>query len=68
MPFRLTQNVIDGFGVSGVEGVFRKSAETALSVLRHHRGAVVSDFWHLPEWAYACAPRSEHGLCMMVLH
>lgn len=30
VPFRLTQNLIDGFGVSGYEGVFRKSCEITL--------------------------------------
>ncbi|CAD7704331.1 unnamed protein product, partial [Ostreobium quekettii] len=32
VPFRLTQNMIDGFGVSGVEGVYRKCAEISLQV------------------------------------
>ncbi len=32
VPFRLTQNVVDCFGISGVEGVFRKSAEITLQV------------------------------------
>ncbi|EIE22187.1 kinase-like protein [Coccomyxa subellipsoidea C-169] len=34
VPFRLTQNLIDGFGVSGYEGVFRKSCEITLQA-RH---------------------------------
>jgi hypothetical protein len=38
---RLTQNVIDGFGVSGVEGVFRRVCEITLSVLRQHRGSIL---------------------------
>lgn len=32
VPFRLTQNLVDGFGVSGYEGVFRKSCEITLQV------------------------------------
>lgn len=32
VPFRLTQNVIDCFGVSGVEGTFRRAAEMTLQV------------------------------------
>jgi serine/threonine-protein kinase ATR len=56
VPFRLTQNVIDGFGVAGVEGVFRRSCETTLSVLRKHCGTILSvmdTFVHDPlvEWA-----------------
>lgn len=30
VPFRLTQNIIDAFGVSGIEGVFRSVAEITL--------------------------------------
>lgn len=32
VPFRLTQNIVDCFGVTGVEGAFRKSAEVTLKV------------------------------------
>jgi hypothetical protein len=32
VPFRLTQNLIDGFGITGVEGVFRKTCEISLQV------------------------------------
>lgn len=32
VPFRLTQNLVDGFGASGVEGVYRKSCEVTLQV------------------------------------
>ena len=42
VPFRLTQNVIDAFGVSGYEGVFRKVSEITLRVLREHRDALAS--------------------------
>jgi hypothetical protein len=38
---RLTQNVIDGFGVSGVEGVFRRVCEITLAVLRQHKGSIL---------------------------
>lgn len=42
VPFRLTQNVIDAFGVSGYEGVFRRVSEITLRVLRDHRDALAS--------------------------
>jgi len=56
VPFRLTPNVIDGFGVAGVEGVYRRSCETTLSVLRKHCDTILSvmdTFVHDPlvEWA-----------------
>ncbi|KLO07453.1 hypothetical protein SCHPADRAFT_1001651 [Schizopora paradoxa] len=34
VPFRLTPDVVDGFGISGTEGVFRRCAEETLRVLR----------------------------------
>ena len=34
IPFRLTQDIIDGMGITGTEGVFRASCEHALEVLR----------------------------------
>lgn len=42
VPFRLTQNVIDAFGVAGYEGVFRRVSEITLRVLRDHRDALAS--------------------------
>ena len=34
IPFRLTRDIVDGFGVAGVEGVFRNCCERTLAVLR----------------------------------
>ncbi|CAO1617052.1 unnamed protein product [Parajaminaea phylloscopi] len=34
VPFRLTRNLVDGMGSSGVEGVFRRCCEETLRVLR----------------------------------
>ncbi|KAK9690702.1 hypothetical protein RND81_09G148200 [Saponaria officinalis] len=55
VPFRLTQNMIDGLGITGYEGVFLKVCEITLSVLRTHREALMSvleTFIHDPlvEW------------------
>lgn len=33
--------MIDGFGVSGVEGVYRRCCEITLSVLRQHKGSII---------------------------
>lgn len=30
VPFRLTRDIVDGMGVAGVEGVFRRSGSTML--------------------------------------
>jgi hypothetical protein len=44
VPFRLTQNLVDGFGASGYEGVFRKSCEITLQasilVVQSHTSAL----------------------------
>ncbi|XP_024312541.1 serine/threonine-protein kinase ATR [Brachypodium distachyon] len=55
VPFRLTQNMIDGLGIAGYEGVFLKVCEITLSVLRTHKEAlmtVLETFIHDPlvEW------------------
>jgi ataxia telangiectasia mutated family protein len=34
IPFRLTRDVIDGMGVTGVEGVFRRSCEVTLNTMK----------------------------------
>lgn len=34
VPFRLTQNIIDGMGISGCEGTFRRTCEEILRVLK----------------------------------
>jgi serine-protein kinase ATM len=34
VPFRLTADIIDGMGVAGTEGVFRRCSEETLRVLR----------------------------------
>jgi ataxia telangiectasia mutated family protein len=34
VPFRLTRDIVDGMGVMGIEGVFRRCCEATLRVLR----------------------------------
>ena len=51
VPFRLTRMIINGFGVSGYEGLFRWSCENTLSVLRKNSSSVLSQlevFLHEP--------------------
>lgn len=55
IPFRLTQNMIDGLGVTGVEGVFRIACEVTMQLLRDHKDSLMSvldAFIHDPlvEW------------------
>jgi ataxia telangiectasia mutated family protein len=34
VPFRLTRDIIDGFGIAGLAGVFKICAEQTMNVLR----------------------------------
>ena len=42
VPFRLTRDIIDGFGPTGVEGTFRKSAEATMKVMRDHKESILT--------------------------
>ncbi|KAH7278933.1 hypothetical protein KP509_38G065100 [Ceratopteris richardii] len=55
VPFRLTQNMVDGLGITGYEGIFSRVCEITLSVLRANRETLMSvleTFIHDPlvEW------------------
>ncbi|KAF9450926.1 hypothetical protein P691DRAFT_724995 [Macrolepiota fuliginosa MF-IS2] len=55
VPFRLTQNLVDGLGVTGVEGFFRIACEVTLQLLRDNKDSLMSvlaAFIHDPlvEW------------------
>ncbi|QRV72397.1 phosphatidylinositol 3- and 4-kinase [Ceratobasidium sp. AG-Ba] len=55
VPFRLTANMVDGFGVTGVEGAFRTACEVTMQLLRDNYGPLISvldAFVHDPlvEW------------------
>lgn len=56
VPFRLTHNMVDAFGITGVEGTFRKSCEVTLSLLRSHETTlmnILESFIHDPimDWS-----------------
>lgn len=38
----MTRDIVDGFGPSGTEGVFRSSAEATMNVLRENSGALLT--------------------------
>lgn len=55
VPFRLTPNIVDGMGVTGVEGVFRIACEVTMQILRDNQDSLMSvldAFIHDPlvEW------------------
>lgn len=42
VPFRLTRDIVDGMGVSGVEGVFRRCCEKTMEVMHDHQEALLT--------------------------
>ncbi|KAI5893599.1 uncharacterized protein SCHCODRAFT_02730130 [Schizophyllum commune H4-8] len=55
VPFRLTQNIVDAMGVTGVEGFYRISCEVTMKILRNNKDSIMSvldAFIHDPlvEW------------------
>lgn len=42
VPFRLTHNMVDALGVTGVEGAFRRSAEVTMGILRDNKESLMS--------------------------
>ncbi|KAK4394662.1 Serine/threonine-protein kinase ATM, partial [Sesamum angolense] len=59
VPFRLTRDIIDGMGVTGVEGVFRRCCEETLSVMRTNKEAlltIIEVFIHDPLYKWALSP------------
>jgi serine/threonine-protein kinase ATR len=56
VPFRLTHNMLDAFGISGVDGAFKIACCTSLDVLRKNKDllmSVLETFLHDPlcEWS-----------------
>ncbi|XP_021990976.1 serine/threonine-protein kinase ATM-like [Helianthus annuus] len=57
VPFRLTRDIINGMGVTGVEGVFRRCCEENLSVMRTNKDALLTIFpINLKEYMAKMAP------------
>ncbi|CAH1736405.1 unnamed protein product, partial [Aphis gossypii] len=42
VPFRLTRDIVDGMGICGIEGNFRKCCEKTMSVLRQNQDVIVT--------------------------
>lgn len=59
MPFRLTRDIVDGFGIAGVEGVFRRCSEITLEVMRRNKDVlltVMEVLLHDPMFNWALTP------------
>ncbi|KAM8974926.1 serine-protein kinase ATM [Pelodytes ibericus] len=42
VPFRLTRDIVDGMGITGVEGVFRRCCEKTMGVMRSSQEALLT--------------------------
>lgn len=42
IPFRLTQNMVDAFGPTGADGLFKENLKVAMDTLRHNRDTLLS--------------------------
>ncbi|KAH3745609.1 serine/threonine-protein kinase ATM [Pelomyxa schiedti] len=63
VPFRLTRDIVDGMGVSGTEGVFRRCCEETMRVLHLRHQAlltILEVFIHDPLYRWALDPLAAH--------
>eukprot|EP01125_Pyxidicula_operculata_P014600 TRINITY_DN4881_c0_g1_i1.p1 TRINITY_DN4881_c0_g1~~TRINITY_DN4881_c0_g1_i1.p1 ORF type:complete len:1571 (-),score=264.66 TRINITY_DN4881_c0_g1_i1:211-4749(-) len=59
VPFRLTRDIVDAMGITGVEGVFRSCCEETMKVLRAQHSklmTIVEVFVHDPLYRWALSP------------
>ncbi|XP_058819589.1 serine/threonine-protein kinase ATM [Topomyia yanbarensis] len=42
IPFRLTRDIVAGMGVSGIEGIFKKSCEKTMEILRNNNAPILT--------------------------
>jgi len=59
VPFRLTRDLVDGMGVTGVQGTFTRCCQQTVRVLRAQYESVltiVEVFLHDPLYAWALSP------------
>lgn len=63
VPFRLTRDIVNGFGVTGVEGLFRRSCEHTYAVLRENYEKVMHVLnilkWD-PLYSWVMSPIKKH--------
>ncbi len=59
VPFRLTRDMVDGLGISGTEGVFRRCCEETMKVLRSNSSSlmtILQVFLHDPLYQWTLSP------------
>jgi serine/threonine-protein kinase ATR len=69
VPFRLTPNLVDAMGLTGVEGVFRRTMEVSMSLLRENKETLLSvlePFLRDPTVAWGRGGRAQRQEATMV--
>jgi len=59
VPFRLTRDIVDGMGITGCEGIFRRCCEETMRVLRSSHElllTIMEVFIHDPLFKWALSP------------
>lgn len=65
VPFRLTREIVDGMGVQGTDGTFRRCSVEVMKVLRQNQQmllTVLEVFIHDPLYKWAVSPEKLHRL------
>ncbi|XP_070188647.1 serine-protein kinase ATM-like [Littorina saxatilis] len=65
VPFRLTRDIVDGMGVTGVEGVFRRCCEKTMEVMRGNQESlmtIVQVLLHDPLSEWTLSPQRAYAL------
>jgi serine-protein kinase ATM len=44
VPFRLTRDIVDGFGINGIEGIFKECCERTLDLLKNSSDQIMTIF------------------------
>lgn len=68
VPFRLTRDIEDGMGMTGIEGIFRKSCERTMDVMRNNHETIITIlevllYDPLYEWTVSPAEAYSMQLC-----
>ena len=69
LRFRLTRDVVDGMGISGSEGVFRRCCEETMRILRARHSAlltILEVFIHDPLYRWALDPLAVQFLLFLL--
>lgn len=69
VPFRLTRDIIDGMGVTGIEGVYRRCCEETLSVMRTNKEALLTivEVCYLTRFIYLKYKSCNFGFIMILV-